>query len=120
MAMVANNKKLTLATTGTGLDFTMESPHQVVDLLSGTAVFSNAWDTWRTAFRECVKLRHAKDKESSKRLTIWASVGQGEFAEFSIKGAKDAIEFYNEVFGDFEKIKQSYDWAWLYLSLIHI
>lgn len=114
MAMVANNKKLTLATTGTGLDFTMESPHEIVHLLSGTAVFTNAWDTWRTAFRECIKLRHSKDKESSKRLTIWTNMQEGEFSEYSIKGARDAVAFYDEVDGDFDKIKQSYDWAWLY------
>lgn len=113
-AIVANNKKLTLATTGNGLDFTMDSAHEIVDILSGTAIYNgNAWDTWRTAFRECIKLRHAKDRESSKRLEIWTTVAVGDFSEYSIRGAKDAIEFYNEVNGNFELIKLSYDWAWL-------
>jgi len=108
MAMVANNKKLTLQTKGTGLDFTMESPHEVVNILSGEAVFNSDWDIWRTAFRECIKLCHAQDEESKERLRIWTSIGP------SSKGALDAVDYYNEVNGDFEKLKLSYDWAWLH------
>jgi hypothetical protein len=108
MAMVANNKKLTLQTEGKGLDFTMESNHEVVDLLSGTAVFNSEWDIWRTAFRECIKLCHAGDVESKQRLEVWTTVGEGT------KGALDAVSYYNEVDGDFDKLKLSYDWTWLY------
>jgi hypothetical protein len=108
MAMVANNKKLTLQTVGKGLDFTMESNHEVVDLLSGTAVFNSDWDIWRTAFRECIKLCHAGDSESMQRLEVWTTVGEGT------KGALDAVSYYNEVDGDFDKLKLSYDWTWLY------
>lgn len=108
MAMVANNKKLTLQTKGNGLDFTMESPHEIVNILSGEAVFNSEWDIWRTAFRECIKLCNATDDESKERLHIWTTVGQ------SSKGALDAVEYYNEVNGDFDKLKLSYDWAWLH------
>lgn len=107
MAMVANNKKLTLQTKGTGLDFTMESPHEIVHILSGEAVFNSNWDIWRTAFRECIKLCNAQDEESKERLHIWTTVGE------SSKGALDAVEYYKEVNGDFDKLKLSYDWAWL-------
>ena len=114
MAMVANNKKLTLQTKGNGLDFTMESPHEIVEILSGEAVFNSEWDVWRTAFRECIKLCHATDEQSKERLDIWTTVAEGKFAQNSIQGAKDAVDFYNEVNGDFDKLKLSYDWAWLH------
>ncbi len=107
MATVANNKRLTLLTKGTGLDFTMESPHEVVDILSGEAVFTSDWDIWRTAFRECIKLCVAKDEESKRRLDIWKTVGESK------KGAIDAIDFYNEVNGDMNELMKSYDWVWL-------
>jgi hypothetical protein len=113
-AIVANNKRLTLNTTVRGLDFTMDSPHAVVDINSGIALYnSSEWDTWRTSFREVIKLCHANDDESKKRLEVWSAVAEGDFAQYSIQGARDAIDYYNEVNGDFEKLKLSYDWAWL-------
>jgi hypothetical protein len=119
MAIVANNKKLTLATTGKGLDFTLESPHQVVNINSGIGMFNTSkWDTWRTAFREVIKLKHnvetINDSASKERLDVWTTIAKGDFAEWSIKGANDAVNYYNEVNGDFDKLKLSYDWEWLY------
>jgi hypothetical protein len=113
MAIVANNKKLTLATKGTGLDFTMESPHEVVDILSGTAVFTSAWDVWRTAFREMIKLCCNDDQESIDRGSAWINKCNGEFGEYSKQGARDAVDYYTHVCGDLDKLKLSYDWAWL-------
>jgi len=114
MAIVANNKKLTLENTGYGLDFTMDSKTEVVNKNCGIAVYnSSEWDTWRTAFRECVKLCYAKDSESNSRLEAWLNIGNGDFAEYSIKGAKDAVDYYKSVNGDLSKLKLSYDWAWL-------
>jgi hypothetical protein len=113
MAMVANNKKLTLETEGKGLDFTMEKPHEIVHILSGEAVFNSEWDVWRTSFRESIKLCHATDEQSKERLRIWTTVAEGDFAQSCLQGAKDAVEYYESVNGDFEKLKLSYDWAWL-------
>jgi hypothetical protein len=115
MAIVANNKKLTLATIGKGLDFTMDSPIKSLPINSGIAVFnSSPWDTWRTAFREVIKLCDSKDKESKNRLIIWTNIAEGDFAQECLQGAKEAVEYYNQVNGDFEKLKLSYDWDWLY------
>jgi len=113
-AIVANNKKLTLENFGTGLDFTMDSEHEVVAINSGIGMYnSSEWDTWRTSFRECIKLKTARTLENKERLDTWLNIGTGEFAQYSIQGAKDAVEYYNEVNGDFEKLRFSYDWAWL-------
>jgi hypothetical protein len=113
-AIVANNKKLTLNTVVRGLDFTMDSRTEVVDVNSGVALYnSSKWDTWRTSFRECIKLAYAKDTVSKDRLNTWLTVGQGEFAQYSLQGAKDAVDYYNSVDGDLEKLKLSYDWDWI-------
>jgi hypothetical protein len=113
-AVVAYNKKLALSTKGNQLDFTMESPHQVVPILSGTANYnSDAWTTWRTAFRECIKLRYDNTEESKNRLKIWLTTANGNFADFSIQGANDAIEYFDSVDGEYSKLKLSYEWDWL-------
>jgi hypothetical protein len=114
-AMIAYNKTLVLTNTGHGLDFTLDSAHEVVPILSGTAYYnSDAWTCWRTAFREALKLKDATDVESQYRLRQWLTVNNaGTVGEWSICGAQDAVEYYESVGGDFEELKKSYDWAWL-------
>jgi hypothetical protein len=118
MAIVANNKRLTLQTVGTGLDFTLDSPHEIVNINSGVGMFNTSkWDAWRTSFREVIKLKDNTetlgDEDSKNRLTTWMTVDQGNFGDWSIKGAKDAVDYYESVNGDFDKLKLSYDWVWL-------
>jgi hypothetical protein len=115
-AMIAYNKKLVLANPGQGLDFTLDSAHEVVPVLSGTADYAyTPWMAWRTAFRECVKLRGQTDVESGYRLRKWLEVIPlaTPNAEWSRRGAEDAVEYYEGVAGDLTELRKSYDWAWL-------
>jgi hypothetical protein len=113
--MIAYNKKLTLLNKGRGLDFTLDDPHDSVDMLSGIANFNtDAYSTWRTAFREVIKLKSDYEQISADRLNIWSTQAQGNFAEDCLRGAHDAVEFYNEVGGDVDQLKLSYEWEWLY------
>jgi len=118
MAIVANNKRLTLNTTGKGLDFTLDSPHAIVNMNSGIGMFNTSdWDTWRTAFREVIKLKYNvemfNDKASKERLHVWTTVANGDFSEWALRGANDAVKYYDSVDGDFDSLKLSYDWEWL-------
>ena len=112
--MIAYNKKLVLENTGQGLDFTLDQPHEVVPVLSGDAIYyTSNWVAWRTAFRECLKLRASlPDVENEYRLKQWLEVDHGA-GRWSSKGAQDAVEYYEEVGGDFAALKKSYEWAWL-------
>ena len=115
-AMIAYNKQMTLENTGGGLDFTMDQLHEVVPIISGTANYTESpWMAWRTAFREVLKLKHSlPDVENEYRLNAWLSdVGKVKNAEWSRFGAEDAVEYYNEVDGDFAALKKSYEWEWL-------
>ena len=73
--------------------------------------------TWRTAFREVIKLVDDVNKtasvESSYRMTTWLTRAEGDYAEWSIRGAQDAVEYYDEVLGDYSELMRSYEWAWL-------
>ena len=71
------------------------------------------FSTWRTAFREVLKLKADESEESRVRLEAWLNKAEGEYAQYSIKGAVDADEYFEEVDGDFDKLKLSYEWDWL-------
>ena len=118
-AMIAYNKKLVLANTGTGLDFTLDQAHEVVPILSGTAYYDTTpWSAWRTAFREVIKLRASlPDVESEYRLDRWLNFDNTNQhivnEEWSRYGARDAIEYYDAVQGNFTELRKSYEWSWL-------
>jgi hypothetical protein len=118
-AVIAYNRNLALANTGHGLDFTLDSAHEVVPVRSGTAYYADTpWMAWRTAFREAIKLQDSlPDVESEYRLSRWLSTNpDGESIaneDWSRWGAEDAVEYYKEVGGDFEALKKSYEWDWL-------
>ena len=122
-AMIAYNRRLVLENTGHGLDFTLDQPHEVVPMVSGTAYYDNdPWTCWRTAFRECVKLRNSlPDVENDYRLQQWLSVGEGVNGHWSTTGADDAVKYYDSVGGDFDQLKKSYEWSWLasYALMLH-
>jgi len=116
-AMIAYNRQLALENTGVGLDFTLDQAHEVVPILSGTAMYAETpWMAWRTAFREALKLRTSlPDVENEYRLKVWLKEDSGAIANghWSSKGAQDAVEYYEEVKGDPTELRKSYEWAWL-------
>ena len=115
-ATIAYNKRLVLENAGAGLDFTLDQPHEVVPVLSGVANYNESpWMAWRTAFREVLKLKASlPDVENEYRLNMWLSnAGEVPNAEWSQWGAEDAVEYYDEVGGDFAALKKSYEWSWL-------
>jgi hypothetical protein len=114
MSMIAYNKKLVLANTAEGLDFTLDQAHEVVPILSGTANYHyDMWTCWRTAFRECIKLKDSlPNVENEYRLNQWLTKDNTN-EQWSKKGATDAVEYYDAVNGDFAELKKSYDWEWL-------
>ena len=116
--MIAYNKRLVLETVDSGLDFTLSKAHEVVPLLSGVAHFNqNPWMTWRTAFREVIKLKQFQSEtptvETAHRLKVWLNKAEGLHSEWCLRGSADAVEYYDSVEGDFSKLMLSYEWNWL-------
>lgn len=116
--MIAYNKRLVLENNTPGIDFTLSQPHESVPVLSGTAHFNqDAWTTWRTAFREVVKLRlfmaTQPTLETEHRLNTWLTVAQGNYGNYCLDGARDAVEYYEEVGGDPAQLQLSFEWSWL-------
>jgi hypothetical protein len=118
MGVIAYNKRLVLDTIESGLDFTLSKKHTVVPELSAIAYFNqDPWMTWRTAFREVLKLKQfmsdSPTLETEYRLDTWLTVANGDNAEWCLRGARDAVDYYDEVGGDRDKLMLSFDWPWL-------
>ena len=118
MGMIAYNKGLVLANTAPGIDFTLSQPHESVPILSGTAHFNqDAWTTWRTAFRETLKLKlfmtTQPTLETEERLNTWLTKAEGNYSNYCLDGARDAVEYYEQVQGDPALLQLSFEWAWL-------
>jgi hypothetical protein len=118
MGVIAYNKQLVLDTDSPGLDFTLSKAHAVIPRVSAVAHYNTTPElTWRTAFRECIKLKDDAEKtgsvESIYRLDIWLTTAKGDHAESSLQGARDAIEYYNEVKGNYSELMRSFEWVWL-------
>ena len=118
MGIIAYNRQLVLDTHTPGLDFTLSKPHAVVPVLSAIAHYNTTPElTWRTAFREAIKLFDDVQKtgsiESQHRLTAWLSEANGEHAMWSLLGARDAVDYWNTCEGKYEFLMLTFDWKWL-------
>tara|TARA_B100001057_G_C22865657_1_gene956384 strand:+ start:983 stop:2257 length:1275 start_codon:yes stop_codon:yes gene_type:complete len=112
------NKQLTLDTDA-GLDFTLSSNHDTIPIVASISRFNeDPWITWRSAFREVLKLKREVDlgdprPEIKYRLKTWCSKAQGENAEWCLQGANDALKYYKSAKGSYNALLNSYDWPWL-------
>jgi hypothetical protein len=114
MAMIAYNKKLVLNNNAPGLDFTLDQEHEVVPVISGTAYYAdNIGTAWRSAFREVIKLKDSSTIDNEYRLQKWLDSSDTELGVWSQRGAEDAVEYYENVNGEFSKLRLSYEWKWL-------
>lgn len=113
MATVCYNQELVLASQGIGLDFTMESPHQVVPIISGSVDLASYDDetAWRTAFRETIKILYfhsiRPDIENQLRISAWSGTPGA-----AGRGAAAGARYFDSVGGDIEQLGQSYEWSW--------
>jgi hypothetical protein len=76
----------------------------------------NAYATWRTAFREAVKLsagvnKNNNDTETKERLTMWCEAGiETELGYFAIQGARHGVAYAKSPDVDFNLVN---NFAWL-------
>lgn len=92
---------------------------KVMDRVSNITKFNTtAFDTWKSAFRECVKLSskiidRQDNDETEQRLKVWCSKAEGNFAEFCIRGANEGRQFGEQHREDTDMLKRINDFEWL-------
>jgi hypothetical protein len=92
----------------------------IIDEVASTTCFNtDPFNTWKSAFRECVKLsskiiNNQIDVETEERLDAWCTLGQDQpYGEWCIKGARDGKEYGSLNTGNTEAIKRINDFNWL-------
>jgi hypothetical protein len=84
-----------------------------------TAFNTDPFSTWKSAFRECVKLSsqtidRQKSKETKERLDIWTSEGADTpYGTYAISGAKAGLEYGLAHSSDVAALKKINDFDWL-------
>ena len=114
---------LTVALDVNSVDMTtsISNKLKVMEQRSNYSMFNtDAFSTWRSAFRECVKLssksiRGQVDNETEERLNIWCSVGiDREFGRYSIDGARSGRKYGNDNCNNSDSLNLINDFDWLY------
>jgi hypothetical protein len=107
-------RKLLLAEAEMPLDMTMSFPLKLMAGIGSVTHFNtSAYDTWRSAFRECVKLACSDTDESRERLAVWCSEAHGMFAEDCLRGARMGRDHGLAHREDRSMLLRINDWPWL-------
>jgi hypothetical protein len=103
--------------TSWGLDFTtgLSNRFKSMPQISCITKFNtDAFSTWRSAFRECVKLTLNDDAESKQRLDSWINTrGEEEFTAEAVNGALAGNQFAEANKDNLAKLDKINDFTWL-------
>lgn len=115
-------RKLTIDMDISSTDMTtsISKLFKAMPLVSNITVFNtDPFSSWRSAFRECVKLSsraidRQNDKETEDRLDAWCSLGtEKPFGKDAIRGAKEGREYGETHKGNIEALVKINDFDWL-------
>ena len=111
------NREQVLDATSWGLDFTtgLSSRFKAMPEVSCVTRFNtDAYSTWRSAFRECVKLALKDDAESLERLDGWLRpVPDASFRHEAKRGAEEGRAYAQANRNNLEALAKINDYDWL-------
>jgi hypothetical protein len=104
----------------TDITTSISNKFKSIDLISNVTAFNtDSFNTWKSAFRECVKLSsriidRQNDIETQERLDVWCNVGIDKlFGKYAILGANQGREFGLKYKNNVEQLKLINDFEWL-------
>ena len=111
------NREQVLNATSWGLDFTtgLSSRFKAMPEVSCVTRFNtDAYSTWRSAFRECVKLALKDDAESKERLEGWLHpVPDADFRHDAKRGAEEGRAYALSNKNNLDALAKINDYKWL-------
>ena len=115
-------KSLTMELDASTIDMTtsISKKFKSINEVSNLTVFNtDPFNTWKSAFRECVKLSSKVidgqvDLETEERLHVWCTVGiNRKYGEYAINGAIAGREFGIKNSNNLTELSKINDWEWL-------
>ena len=116
-------RKLTLEMDVNSADMTtsISSKFAAMPEISNLTIFNtDEFNTWKSAFRECVKLASKTikgqiDDETEERLRVWCNTGiDNSFGKFCIDGARAGSKFGYDNIDKPDNLKLINNFEWLY------
>ena len=111
------NRQQILDATTWGMDFTtgLSSRFKVIPTVACVTKFNtDAYSTWRSAFRECVKLATSRDPDATQRLGAWLHpVPDADFRHEAKLGAEQGNDYAGKHQNDINALQKINDYEWL-------
>jgi hypothetical protein len=111
---------LNMDTSKPDMTTSISSMFKIINSISNITRFNtDPYNTWKSAFRETVKLASRTidgqlDEETDFRLNAWCTKGKTKlFGEYCIAGAKAGKEYGTTYAGDVEALRMINDFDWL-------
>jgi hypothetical protein len=118
--LLPTEKTISMDVNSTDMTTSISNNFKVVDAISNITTFNtDAFSSWKSAFRECVKLSsqviaRQESAESTERLDIWCKLNESvPFGAYAYLGAIMGKEYGNKHKGDIQAIKKINDFEWL-------
>lgn len=120
-------KKLTMHMDPNRIDMTTSISTRfraMYEVSNSTNFNTDPFNTWKSAFRECVKLSskvidRQVDKETEKRLLIWCTVGADQpYGEYAIAGALAGRVYGTDNRGNSDALRMINNFEWLRLVFV--
>ena len=111
------NRQQILNATTWGMDFTtgLSSRFKVIPEVACVTRFNtDAYSTWRSAFRECVKLATSRDPDAKQRLGAWLNpIGDADYSAEAKLGAEQGNDYAGKHQNDITALQLINDYDWL-------
>ena len=118
--LLPRNLTLDVDTSTTDMTTSISTNFKLMPKISNSTMFNtDEFSTWRSAFRECVKLSSKTidrlyDEETEERLMIWCAVGINQpFGAYSVGGAKAGKRYGELNIAKKEMLLKINDFDWL-------
>lgn len=118
--LLPKKQTLEMSLDSTDMTSSISTGLRVMETVSNITEFNtDPFNTWKSAFRECVKLSSKiilgqVDQETENRLKIWCTTGINEpFGEYAIAGALAGKAYGEKNAGNIPAIRLINDFNWL-------